>query len=183
MQVLNGLIEWPVMCLDVLPESPSVFQPKDIVHLWELGGCTSLSELVQIPITADNVRSAKSDLLLPYSDEVSHGVSCIFHHIQSESLYTIYITVNVCVCVCVDHRALSVVLVLDLSKPNSMWGTMERLLQATRAQVEKACSQPRRTGESQASSKHQALNNPPRVLPKDHCVRTPNTDRRKRHRC
>ena len=101
MQVLNGLIEWPVMCLDVLPESPSVFQPKDIVHLWELGGGTSLSELVQIPITADNVRSAKSDLLLPYSDEVSHGVSCIFHHIQSESLYTIYITVNVCVCVCV----------------------------------------------------------------------------------
>ncbi|XP_067092754.1 cytoplasmic dynein 2 light intermediate chain 1 isoform X3 [Osmerus mordax] len=94
--------------------------PKDIVHLWELGGGTSLSELVQIPITANNV------------------------------------------------RALSVVLVLDLSKPNSMWGTMERLLQATRAQVEKACSQPHRTGESQASSKHQAPNNPPRVLPKDH---------------
>ncbi|XP_024283437.1 cytoplasmic dynein 2 light intermediate chain 1 isoform X1 [Oncorhynchus tshawytscha] len=94
--------------------------PKDIAHLWELGGGTSLSDLVQIPITAQNVRS------------------------------------------------LSVVLVLDLSKPNALWGTMERLLQTTRTQVEKACSKPQRTVESKAGSKQQAQNRPLMVLPKDH---------------
>ncbi|XP_071250414.1 cytoplasmic dynein 2 light intermediate chain 1 isoform X3 [Salvelinus alpinus] len=94
--------------------------PKDIAHLWELGGGTSLSDLVQIPITAQNVRS------------------------------------------------LSVVLVLDLSKPNALWGTMERLLQTTRTQVEKACSKPQRTLESKAGSKQQAQNRPLMVLPKDH---------------
>ncbi|CAB1313231.1 unnamed protein product [Coregonus sp. 'balchen'] len=94
--------------------------PKDIAHLWELGGGTSLSDLVQIPITAQNVRS------------------------------------------------LSVVLVLDLSKPNALWGTMERLLQTARTQVEKACSKPQRSVESKAGSKQQAQNRPPRVLPKDH---------------
>uniref|UniRef100_A0A674C594 Dynein, cytoplasmic 2, light intermediate chain 1 n=1 Tax=Salmo trutta TaxID=8032 RepID=A0A674C594_SALTR len=94
--------------------------PKDIAHLWELGGGTSLSDLVQIPITAQNVRS------------------------------------------------LSVVLVLDLSKPNALWGTMERLLQTTRTQVEKACSKQQRTVESKAGSKQQAQNRPPMVLPKDH---------------
>lgn len=31
-------------------------QPKDVAHLWELGGGISLSDLVQIPITADNIR-------------------------------------------------------------------------------------------------------------------------------
>uniref|UniRef100_A0A3P8Y8B3 Cytoplasmic dynein 2 light intermediate chain 1 n=1 Tax=Esox lucius TaxID=8010 RepID=A0A3P8Y8B3_ESOLU len=76
--------------------------PKDIAHLWELGGGTSLSDLVQIPITAQNVRS------------------------------------------------LSVVLVLDLSKPNALWGTMERLLQAARTQVEKVLSQSQMTVESKA---------------------------------
>ncbi|CDQ81573.1 unnamed protein product [Oncorhynchus mykiss] len=94
--------------------------PKDIAHLWELGGGTSLSDLVQIPITAQNVRS------------------------------------------------LSVVLVLDLSKPNALWGTMERLLQTTRTQVEKASSKPQRTVESKAGSKQQAQNRPLMVLPKDH---------------
>uniref|UniRef100_A0A671S369 Cytoplasmic dynein 2 light intermediate chain 1 n=1 Tax=Sinocyclocheilus anshuiensis TaxID=1608454 RepID=A0A671S369_9TELE len=57
--------------------------PKDIAHLWELGGGISLSDLVQIPITADNVMLDSS---------------------------------------------LSVVLVLDVSKPNALWETMERLL-------------------------------------------------------
>ncbi|KAJ7985000.1 hypothetical protein DPEC_G00360590 [Dallia pectoralis] len=94
--------------------------PKDIAHLWELGGGISLSDLVQIPITAHNVRS------------------------------------------------LSVVLVLDLSKPNALWGTMERLLQAARTQVEKVCSQSQRIVESKARSKQQTQNQPPRILPKDY---------------
>lgn len=34
----------------------SSFQPKDIAHIWELGGGTSLSDLVQIPITSANLK-------------------------------------------------------------------------------------------------------------------------------
>lgn len=76
--------------------------PKDIAHLWELGGGISLSDLVQIPITADNVSS------------------------------------------------LSVVLVLDLSKPNALWETMESLLGSARNQVEKVCASLQKTGESRS---------------------------------
>ncbi|KAM4607435.1 cytoplasmic dynein 2 light intermediate chain 1 [Polymixia lowei] len=95
--------------------------PKDIAHLWELGGGTSLSELVQIPITPLNIRS------------------------------------------------LSVILVLDLSEPNVLWGTMEKLLQAAQTQVEKAFSQAQQTEKSQAKAKHQTSIHPSaRVLPKDY---------------
>uniref|UniRef100_W5K6I2 Cytoplasmic dynein 2 light intermediate chain 1 n=1 Tax=Astyanax mexicanus TaxID=7994 RepID=W5K6I2_ASTMX len=52
--------------------------PKDIAHLWELGGGISLSDLVQIPITNQNISTV------------------------------------------------SVVLVLDLSKPSTLWGTLEK---------------------------------------------------------
>ena len=31
------------------------FQMKDICHIWELGGGTSLSKMVQIPITLENI--------------------------------------------------------------------------------------------------------------------------------
>ncbi|XP_066534529.1 cytoplasmic dynein 2 light intermediate chain 1 isoform X2 [Hoplias malabaricus] len=93
--------------------------PKDIAHLWELGGGTSLSDLVQIPITPVNVRTV------------------------------------------------SVVLVLDLSKPSALWDTMEKLLQAALIQVEKVCALPQRPGESRAS-KHQQQNRVLRSLPKDH---------------
>uniref|UniRef100_UPI00398E57F2 cytoplasmic dynein 2 light intermediate chain 1 isoform X2 n=1 Tax=Pristiophorus japonicus TaxID=55135 RepID=UPI00398E57F2 len=58
--------------------------PKDIAHFWELGGGTSLSDLAQIPITVDSIRT------------------------------------------------LSIVLVLDLSKPNELWPNMEKLLIVTR---------------------------------------------------
>ncbi|XP_036429734.1 cytoplasmic dynein 2 light intermediate chain 1 [Colossoma macropomum] len=93
--------------------------PKDIAHLWELGGGTSLSDLVQIPITPLNVSSV------------------------------------------------SVVLVLDLSKPSALWGTMEKLLQAALNQVEKVCALPQRPGESR-TSKQQNQSRELRVLPKDH---------------
>ncbi|KAM6956218.1 cytoplasmic dynein 2 light intermediate chain 1 [Aplochiton taeniatus] len=93
--------------------------PKDIAHLWELGGGTSLSDLVQIPITPVNVRS------------------------------------------------LSIILVVDLSKPSCLWSTVECLLQATGAQVEKVCSQPQKPGEPKASSKAH-VKTALRVLPKDH---------------
>lgn len=93
--------------------------PKDVAHLWELGGGISLSDLVQIPITADNLST------------------------------------------------LSVVLVLDLSKPNAMWETMERLLGSARNHVDKVCSIPQKTGESR-SSKQQSQNRVPRILHKDY---------------
>ncbi|KAJ8418450.1 hypothetical protein AAFF_G00141590 [Aldrovandia affinis] len=92
--------------------------PKDIAHFWELGGGTSLSDLIQIPITAQNV------------------------------------------------RALSVVLLTDLSKPNVLWGTTERLLQAARAQVDRACSD-QSAGESRPG-KQPTPNRTPRTLAKDH---------------
>lgn len=68
-------------------------------------------------------------------------------------------------------RSLSVILVLDLSKPNSLWGTMERLLQAAQAQAEKAFHQAQQT--DKAGSKHQTSVQPTRVLPKDYPVRAP----------
>ncbi|KAM9476494.1 cytoplasmic dynein 2 light intermediate chain 1 isoform 1-T2 [Clarias gariepinus] len=92
---------------------------KDVAHLWELGGGTSLSDLVQIPITPQNLST------------------------------------------------LSVVLVLDLSKPNALWATMEKLLQAALNQVEKAFAITKRPGESRPSkqlSQSKALH----ILPKDH---------------
>ncbi|MBN3320266.1 DC2L1 protein, partial [Atractosteus spatula] len=41
--------------------------PKDIAHFWELGGGTSLSDLIQIPVTADTVRSLSVVLVLDLS--------------------------------------------------------------------------------------------------------------------
>nr|XP_040034664.1 cytoplasmic dynein 2 light intermediate chain 1 isoform X2 [Gasterosteus aculeatus aculeatus] len=91
--------------------------PKDIAHLWELGGGTSLSDLVQIPITAASIRS------------------------------------------------LSVILILDLSKPNALWGTMEKLLQAAQDQLEKVSSQ----AQQAQKAKHQpAVHLAARLLPKDY---------------
>ncbi|XP_043931007.1 cytoplasmic dynein 2 light intermediate chain 1 isoform X2 [Protopterus annectens] len=67
--------------------------PKDIAHLWELGGGTSLTELITIPINVSSIRT------------------------------------------------LSLVLVLDLSKPHDLWMTMEKLLQADRIQVNKVLTE------------------------------------------
>ncbi|XP_068184394.1 cytoplasmic dynein 2 light intermediate chain 1 [Antennarius striatus] len=94
--------------------------PKDIAHLWELGGGTSLSDLVQIPITPFSITS------------------------------------------------LSVILVLDLSKPNALWGTMEKLLEVARSQVEKVFSKAQQQQKSKPGAKHQALQSAARVLPKDY---------------
>ncbi|XP_049456398.1 cytoplasmic dynein 2 light intermediate chain 1 [Epinephelus fuscoguttatus] len=95
--------------------------PKDIAHLWELGGGTSLSDLVQIPITPVSIRS------------------------------------------------LSVILVLDLSKPNALWGTMEKLLQAARAQLEKVSSQAQQVQKAKPGAKQQTpVHSAARVLPKDY---------------
>lgn len=95
--------------------------PKDIAHIWELGGGTSLSDLVQIPITPASIRS------------------------------------------------LSVVLILDLSKPNLLWGTMEKLLQAAQARLEKMFSQTQQAEKSKPGAKNQMPGlSKARVLPKDH---------------
>ncbi|XP_062852076.1 cytoplasmic dynein 2 light intermediate chain 1 isoform X2 [Trichomycterus rosablanca] len=93
---------------------------KDVAHLWELGGGTSLSDLIQIPITPQNVST------------------------------------------------LSVVLVLDLSKPKALWTTTEKLIQAAQNQVEKSYSlKNKKPGESRPS-KQQNQNQVLRILPKDH---------------
>ncbi|XP_037637594.1 cytoplasmic dynein 2 light intermediate chain 1 isoform X2 [Sebastes umbrosus] len=95
--------------------------PKDIAHLWELGGGISLSDLVQIPITPVSIRS------------------------------------------------LSVILILDLSKPNALWGTMEKLLQAAQAQLEKVSSQAQQAQKAKPGAKHQTpVHSAARVLPKDY---------------
>uniref|UniRef100_A0A3B5AYK8 Cytoplasmic dynein 2 light intermediate chain 1 n=1 Tax=Stegastes partitus TaxID=144197 RepID=A0A3B5AYK8_9TELE len=107
-------------CLDRCP-CGFVFQPKDIAHIWELGGGTSLSDLVQIPITPVSIRS------------------------------------------------LSVILILDLSKPNVLWGTMEKLLQAAQGQLEKVFSQSQQAEKSKPGAKHQTpAHSAARVLPKDY---------------
>ncbi|XP_045926048.1 cytoplasmic dynein 2 light intermediate chain 1 [Micropterus dolomieu] len=95
--------------------------PKDIAHLWELGGGTFLSDLVQIPITPVSITS------------------------------------------------LSVILVLDLSKPNALWRTMEKLLQAATAQLEKVSSQAQQAQKAKPGAKHQMpVHSATRVLPKDY---------------
>ncbi|KAM9365539.1 cytoplasmic dynein 2 light intermediate chain 1 [Pholidichthys leucotaenia] len=97
--------------------------PKDIAHLWELGGGTSLSDLVKIPITPVNIRT------------------------------------------------LSVILVLDLSKPNVLWGTMDKLLQVSQAHVEKVSAQAQQAKreKSKPGPKHDMhVHSVTRVLPKDY---------------
>uniref|UniRef100_A0A1A8N4Q0 Cytoplasmic dynein 2 light intermediate chain 1 n=2 Tax=Nothobranchius rachovii TaxID=451742 RepID=A0A1A8N4Q0_9TELE len=91
---------------------------KDVAHLWELGGGTSLSDLIQIPITPAAL------------------------------------------------RFLSVILILDLSKPNTLWGTMEKLLHAAQAHLEKMSSQAQK---SKSGAKYQnPVHSTARVLPKDY---------------
>uniref|UniRef100_A0A3Q3ICD7 Cytoplasmic dynein 2 light intermediate chain 1 n=1 Tax=Monopterus albus TaxID=43700 RepID=A0A3Q3ICD7_MONAL len=110
---------------------------KDVAHLWELGGGTSLSDLVQIPIT-------------PVSISTFLYASC--HSTESFLSFP---------------RSLSVILILDLSKPNALWGTMEKLLQATQAQLEKVTAQ--RAEKPKAEAKCQMpVHSITHVLPKDH---------------
>uniref|UniRef100_U3IR72 Cytoplasmic dynein 2 light intermediate chain 1 n=1 Tax=Anas platyrhynchos platyrhynchos TaxID=8840 RepID=U3IR72_ANAPP len=91
--------------------------PKDTAHFWELGGGTSLQELIQIPITSNNIRS------------------------------------------------FAVVLVLDLSKPNELWTTMENLLQAIRHHVNKILAKLEKTNPEVATEIKQRMRN---SLQKDH---------------
>ncbi|XP_077781661.1 cytoplasmic dynein 2 light intermediate chain 1 isoform X2 [Podarcis muralis] len=91
--------------------------PKDIANFWELGGGTSLLDLIPIPITTANIRT------------------------------------------------FAIVLVLDLSKPNELWPTMESLLQATRKHVDRVITKLGQTNPKAATEiKQRIWNN----LPKDH---------------
>ncbi|XP_008056297.1 cytoplasmic dynein 2 light intermediate chain 1 isoform X1 [Carlito syrichta] len=83
--------------------------PKDIAHFWELGGGTSLLDLISIPITSDTLRT------------------------------------------------FSVVLVLDLSKPNDLWPNMENLLQATKSHVDKVIMKLGKTNSKAASEMRQKI--------------------------
>ncbi|XP_059262199.1 cytoplasmic dynein 2 light intermediate chain 1 isoform X2 [Mustela nigripes] len=83
--------------------------PKDIAHFWELGGGTSLLDLISIPITSDTLRT------------------------------------------------FSLVLVLDLSKPNDLWPTMENLLQATKSHVDKMIMKLGKTNSKAASEMRQKI--------------------------
>ncbi|XP_069090097.1 cytoplasmic dynein 2 light intermediate chain 1 isoform X2 [Pleurodeles waltl] len=91
--------------------------PKDIAHFWELGGGTSLLDLVCIPITTENIKT------------------------------------------------ISIVLVLDLSKPNELWSTMERLLQVTRKHLEKTLTELEKTNPKLSNEIKLKMC---RTLPKDH---------------
>uniref|UniRef100_A0A8C2TCJ0 Cytoplasmic dynein 2 light intermediate chain 1 n=1 Tax=Coturnix japonica TaxID=93934 RepID=A0A8C2TCJ0_COTJA len=91
--------------------------PKDVAHFWEIGGGTSLLELIRIPITVNNIRS------------------------------------------------FAVVLVLDLSKPNELWMTMENLLQATRNHVNKVLAKLEKTDPEVAAEIKQKMQN---NLQRDH---------------
>ncbi|GAB5569575.1 cytoplasmic dynein 2 light intermediate chain 1 isoform X1 [Prionailurus iriomotensis] len=83
--------------------------PKDIAHFWELGGGTSLLDLISIPITSDTLRT------------------------------------------------FSIVLVLDLSKPNDLWPTMENLLQAMKSHVDKMIMKLGKTNSKAASEMRQRI--------------------------
>ncbi|XP_074805460.1 cytoplasmic dynein 2 light intermediate chain 1 isoform X4 [Natator depressus] len=92
-------------------------RPKDIAHFWELGGGTSLLDLIRIPITNDNIRT------------------------------------------------FAIILVLDLSKPNELWPTMDSLLQVTRSHVDKIITKLGKTNPKVATEiKQRMWNN----MPKDH---------------
>ncbi|KAM6406581.1 cytoplasmic dynein 2 light intermediate chain 1 [Pluvialis apricaria] len=91
--------------------------PKDVAHFWELGGGTSLLDLIRIPITSNNIRS------------------------------------------------FAVVLVLDLSKPNELWTTMEKLLQVTRKHMNKILSKLEKTNPEVATEIKQRMQN---NLQRDH---------------
>uniref|UniRef100_A0A673UUQ3 Cytoplasmic dynein 2 light intermediate chain 1 n=1 Tax=Suricata suricatta TaxID=37032 RepID=A0A673UUQ3_SURSU len=93
--------------------------PKDIAHFWELGGGTSLLDLISTPITSDTLRT------------------------------------------------FSIVLVLDLSKPNDLWPTMENLLQATKSHVDKMIMKLGKTNSKAASEMRQRIWN---NMQKDHPV-------------
>ncbi|XP_074142804.1 LOW QUALITY PROTEIN: cytoplasmic dynein 2 light intermediate chain 1 [Sminthopsis crassicaudata] len=83
--------------------------PKDIAHFWELGGGTSLLDLITIPITNETLRT------------------------------------------------FSLVLVLDLSKPNDLWPTMESLLQVTKTHVDKLIVKLGKTNAKAASEMRQKM--------------------------
>uniref|UniRef100_A0A8C5MBS0 Cytoplasmic dynein 2 light intermediate chain 1 n=1 Tax=Leptobrachium leishanense TaxID=445787 RepID=A0A8C5MBS0_9ANUR len=91
--------------------------PKDIAHFWELGGGTSLLDLISIPITSENLRS------------------------------------------------FSVVLVLDLSKPEELWPAMESLLNSTRNHVNKVLAD---IGKTNSKLANQIKQDVWKSLPTDH---------------
>lgn len=71
-------------------------------------------------------------------------------------------------------RFLSVILVVDLSKPNDLWETTERLLQATQAHLEKAFSMAQKDQTAKPTARHQmSIQSTARVLPTDYPVRLP----------
>jgi len=68
---------------------------------------------------------------------------------------------------CLSNRSLAVVLVLDLSKPNELWTTMEKLLQVTRNHVNKILTKLQKTNPEVATEIKQRMRN---NLQRDHPV-------------
>lgn len=64
-------------------------------------------------------------------------------------------------------RTFSIVLVLDLSKPNDLWLTMENLLQATKSHVDKVIMKLGKTDSTAASEMRQKIRS---NMQKDHPV-------------
>lgn len=70
-------------------------------------------------------------------------------------------------------RFLSVILVVDLSKPKDIWGTTEKLLQATQGHLEKAFSMAKKAQTATPAAAHRvAIESAARVLPTDYPVRS-----------
>ena len=80
-----------------------------MTHLWELGGGTFLSKLIEVPVTADNIRSAERADMCSSCTVTS---CCLFHYPLASNM--------------------SVVLVLDLSKPEELWNTQETFVKQVR---------------------------------------------------
>lgn len=186
-----------------------LFQPKDIAHLWELGGGTSLSDLVQIPITPASIRYVTCTHV--WALVVSFTVyffQCddMFYNKQQKGAWIlfassvktvvnlsckIYILVAFCQpepqwCNTIFYvscqntysllsfsSSLSVILILDLSKPHILWGTMEKLLQAVQAQLEKVSSKAQQAQKANPAARHRtSVQSAARSLPKGYPVRS-----------
>lgn len=193
-----------------------LFQPKDIAHLWELGGGTSLSDLVQIPITPASIRYVTCTHVWAFVVSFTvYFFQCddMFYNKQQKGAWILFASsvqtvVNLSCKICIVFNnsvilvafcqsepqwcnvvcyvscqntysflslssSLSVILILDLSKPHILWGTMEKLLQAVQAQLEKVSSKAQQAQKAKPAARHRtSVQSAAHSLPKDYPVRS-----------
>ena len=86
-------------------------QAKDIAHIWELGGGTALKDLIDMPISVFTVKCAP--LHFSSLDQRSYIVLVL------SDFYLL--TLAGLSCYATNHRSLSIVVVVDLAKPETIW--------------------------------------------------------------